>query len=72
VQPLLQWKTVSVLIVFVAFNIKHAVRMYHVVICGLFIYTIFSTLSHEGTIKKKVVELKMCILIFCTTFVCKN
>jgi hypothetical protein len=42
--------------------IQHAIRMLHIVICGLSISTVFSTLSHKGYDfrKKKVVGLKMC------------
>jgi len=48
--------------VFVAFITHHAMRMGHIVICGLPRSTIFSK-------KKKVIEHKMCILIFYITLV---
>jgi len=57
--------------VFVALGILHAVRMRYI-ICGLYSCKMFfSTLSHErhDFRKKKVTEHKMCVSIFCTTFV---
>jgi len=56
----------------VALVIQHAMRIRHIVICGLSGYTIF--FSHyliNGTIfgKKKVTEHKICFLLFSTTFV---
>jgi len=43
-------------------------RVLHIVICGLSISTVFSTLSPKRhDLKKKVVGLKMCVLIFART-----
>jgi hypothetical protein len=58
------------LCVFVALGIQRAMRMHHV-ICGLPRFRIFFPLFLiNGTIfGKKVIEHKMCVLTFCTTFV---
>jgi len=55
----------------VALGIQHAIRMCRIAICGLPRSTIFSrTLSHKRhDFGEKVTEHKMCVLIFCTTFV---
>ena len=53
----------------VALIIQHKTRR-HVVICGLSGSTIFLTLSHKRhDFRNKVAEHKMCVLIFCTTFI---
>jgi hypothetical protein len=58
-------------IVCVALGTRHAMRMRHIVICGLPRYKIFfPRYLTKGTVYKKVTEHKMCVLIFSTTFVC--
>jgi len=50
VQPLLQWKKISIKYfecVSVALSFQHAIHMRHIVICGLSYYTIFSKLSRK-------------------------
>ena len=56
--------------VFVALGIQHAMRMRRIIICDVSGLTIFSTLSRKRhDFGKKVIEHKMCVLIFSTTFV---
>jgi hypothetical protein len=56
---------------FVGLVVQHAVRMRHIVICGLPGCTKFShIISQTARFSKNVTELKMCVLIFSTTFVC--
>ena len=56
--------------VFVALSIQHAMRMRHVSICGLSGSTIFFHINKRHHFRKKTpLNKKMCILIFCTTFV---
>ena len=54
--------------VFVALGIQHAMRVHHIVNCGMRGSTIFSTLSHNryNFPKKEVIEHKMCVVIFST------
>ena len=55
--------------VFVALGIEHAMRMCHIVICGLRGSTVFfHIISQTARFKKKsVIGLKMCVVIFSTT-----
>jgi len=75
VQPFLQWKTISIThceCVSVDLVIQHAMRMHHIVICGLIGSTIFfHSISKNDMIWQGVgvSEHKMCNLIFCTTFI---
>ena len=56
---------------FVALGTQHAMRMRRIVIVDLLALQYFSTLSHKqhDYRKQKVIEHKMCELIFYTTFV---
>jgi hypothetical protein len=46
--------------VFVAFVIERAMRMRRIIICGLSRSTIFSTLSHKGTLFEKISWTQKC------------
>ena len=53
----------------VALDIQHAIRMRRTVMCPVRLYNIFSTLSHKRhDFRRKVIEGKICVLIFSTTF----
>jgi len=55
--------------ILVALGIQRAMRMRHIVVCGVPRATIFSTLSHKRHYcLKKVTKLEICVLIFSTTF----
>jgi len=57
--------------VFVALDIKHAMHMSHIFISGLSGSAIFFQFYPMNSIilgKKKVIEHKMCVLIFSTKF----
>jgi hypothetical protein len=62
--------------VFVALGIQHAVRMSHIILLYVSCLTVqyYSTLSHKRNdfLKKKVMEHKMCVFIFSTTFFLKR
>ena len=53
---------------FVASGIRTAMRMRHIVICGLSRSTIFFShyLTHDTIFENEVTEHKPCVLIFCT------
>jgi hypothetical protein len=59
-------------VLFVALVIRHARRMRRIVICSLYGCKIFFyviPLTAPFSKRKKVTEHKMCVLIFCTTFI---
>ena len=69
-----RWKAISIThseCVFVGLVIQHAMRMPHIVMWPVRLYNIFPHYLINGTIseKKKVIEHKMCVMIFSTTFV---
>jgi len=55
---------------FVALGMSHAMRMPHIVTCRLPGSTILSHVIHKRhDFRIKVIEYKMCVLLFSTTFV---
>jgi hypothetical protein len=74
-QPLLQCKNREYYLlcvcvcVFVALGIQHAMRMCHIVICGLPDIRIFPHYLINGAILDKKILNRECVLIFCTACV---
>jgi hypothetical protein len=56
--------------VFVALVIQPAIRMRHIIICGLFVSTILFHITSQTTrLSEKIVENRMRVLNFSTNFV---
>jgi hypothetical protein len=73
VQPLLQWKSNNYYIFWVCIcSVRYPACNAHAPLCHLWsawLYNIFPHYLINSTIKKKVIEHKMCVLIFSTTSV---
>ena len=75
-QPLLQGKgnkyDILCVCVFVDLGIHHAMHLHHIVICGLPASTVFLHIVSQMAkfSKTNVIEHKMYVFIFSTTFVC--
>ena len=72
-QTLLQWEVISITYserVFVALVFQHAMHMRRSHLWPARIYTIFSTLYHKrhDFLKREVIEIKICVLVFSATF----
>ena len=71
-QPLLQWKAISITYsehVSVALVIQHEMHISHIIICGLPGSAIFSTLSHKQQNFRGGLLNTKCVSIFSTTVV---